>query len=260
MTLRSMPTNVQVERQGHAAIVRWERPPVNVLDAATLRQLTACLRSPEVTGSKVVVLRGQGRGWSAGLAVDEHLRDRVPVMLRDFRDTLRALWDVPVPTVGQVHGPCLGGGLELLSMCDLSWAAASATFGQPEIRLGVFPPLAAVRLPLTIGPQRAAEAVFLGQPVDAAQAERIGLVNHCVPDAELQPAVDRVVGQLCASRRDALVHLKAALRAGMGDPWPAVAEAERIYLEELMAGPDAEEGLRAFLEKRAPRWSEEPRP
>ncbi len=248
---------VTVERQGHVARVAWSRPPVNVLDGEALRELAAVLRSPEVTGAKAVVLQGRGRCWSAGLSVADHLKGSVDGMLDDFHAALRALWDVPVPTVGQVHGACLGGGLELLLMCDLSWAAHSATFGQPEIRLGVFPPLAAAWLPALTGAPRAAHINFLGDTMGATDAERAGLVGQVVPETELEEAVGRAVAQLSSSRRAALVHLKAAMRAAAPDPWPGIAAAEKIYRERLMAGPDAEEGLRAFLEKRTPQWTEE---
>lgn len=248
--------SVQVERSGHVATVSWNRPPVNVFDSTTLMQLTATLRSPEVTEARAVVLRGRGRCWSAGNSVEEHLHHRIEDMLKAFRETLRALWNVPVPTIGQVHGACLGGGLELLSMCDLAYAGSSATLGQPEIQLGVFPPAAAAVLPSIMGPQRAAEVVFLGATMTAAQAEQLGLLNRQVPDIDLQSTVDGVTTRLASYRRDALVQLKKALRAAGPDPWPGITAAERIYLDNLTKGPDAEEGLRAFLQKRKPQWAE----
>ncbi len=244
---------VTTTRKGPVAYVQWDHPPVNVFSGRLLREFARALRSPDVTTSHVVVLRGLGRCWSAGLDVQEHLRPGVVAMLESFDGALRALWDIPVPTVAQIHGACLGGGLEIVNVCDLAYASESASLGQPEIRLGVFPPMAAVHLPSALGPKRAAQLLYSGEPVPAAEAERIGLVNRVVPDADLQDRVDEFAQTLGSRKRSALVHLKAGLRSATGTPWQPLAAVERIYLQGLMQEPDAEEGLHAFLERRQER-------
>ncbi|MFA5861009.1 MAG: enoyl-CoA hydratase/isomerase family protein [Candidatus Thermoplasmatota archaeon] len=249
--------SVNVSRQGVVARVEWERPPVNVLDSATLEQLARALRSREVTSAHVVVLRGRGKAWSAGLSVEEHLKQSVGPMLKQFRGVLEALWDVPVPTLAQVHGACLGGGLEMLAMCDVAVASATATLGQPEVRLGVFAPLGAAFFPRVLGDKRAAELLYLGESMTAEAARSVGLVNRVVPDAELEKTVEAMAASLAGTRRASLVCMKQAIRASAASPWAALDVAERIYLDTLMAGPGAEEGLRAFLEKRKPEWKEE---
>ena len=141
-------------------------------------------------------------------------------------------------------------------VCDLALASQSASFGQPEIRLGVFPPLGAAMYPAWIGGKRAAELLFSGAPVDAARAEGIGLINRAVPDAELPASVALMAATIASYRPEALRVLKRTVRRAAGDPWRRLDLAERSYLAELMASDEAEEGLHAFLEKRAPVWKE----
>lgn len=247
---------VTVDRQDRRALVSWDLPPLNVMTIASLHELAGALASPAVQGASCVVLRGAGRAWSAGLSVQEHLQPKARAMLDAFGAALRAVEAVPVPTIAQVHGACLGGGLELLSRCDLAVAGASASFGQPEIKLGVFPPVAVAFYARLYGAQRANALVYLGEAVDAAEALRWGLVHKVVPDAELAKAVELVASQVERHPRRVLALTKRAMREADPTPWDRLVAAERTYLDALMAAPDAEEGLRAFIEKRAPRWKE----
>ena len=245
---------MRVERTGPRATVLWDRPPLNIFDLALLEDLAEALRSESLRSATVVVAKGAHHRWSAGLAVEDHLSDRVRPMLRAFGELLRALWEIPAPVLGQVEGPCLGGGLELLGACDLAFAAASATFAQPEVRLGVFPPFAAGVDGRSLGPKRAAELLFLGDVIGAARAEALGLVTRTLADDAIEEEVNRTAAQLGGYRRETLVLLKKVLRESEGPPWALLGRAEQTYLEELMVLPKAEEGLRAFLEKRPPVW------
>jgi cyclohexa-1,5-dienecarbonyl-CoA hydratase len=245
-----------VSRSDGQATIGWERPPLNVFDQDLLDQLTEACQRPEVRTSRVVVLQGTGRCWSAGFAVEDHLRPKMQGMLTSFRQAAEALWDLPAVTLAQVHGVCLGGGLELLMACDLAVAAQSATFGQPEIRLGVFPPFGAAIYQELLGEKRARELLFLGANLDAARAVTMGLVNRVVPDAELPAAVALWAATLTSYRPEALRVLKRTMRRTSSDPWARLDLAEKAYVEELMALNDAEEGLHAFIEKRAPVWRE----
>jgi cyclohexa-1,5-dienecarbonyl-CoA hydratase len=247
---------VSVTRVDGRATVTWERGPANVFDIALLEEFVRVLRSEEVTGAHVVVLHGGGRSWSGGLAVEDHLRPRVFAMFEAFHEALTTLWNLPAPTIAQVHGRCLGGGLELVMACDLAIASEGATFGQPEIRLGVFAPFGAATYSSLLGSRHAAELLFLGAPVDARHAASAGIVNRVVPDDELDASVALTAQTLCSHRRETLRLLKRVLRRAEADPWTPLAYAERTYLEELMVPAEAEEGLRAFLEKRAPVWKD----
>ena len=255
MSGRAVGTVVTDRVEGRATVT-WERGPANVFDIALLHELVRALRSPEVLGAHVVVLRGQGKSWSGGLAVEEHLQPHVEEMFTAFHEALNTLWNLPVPTIAQVQGRCLGGGLELLMACDLAIASTKASFGQPEIRLGVFPPFGAATYAQLLGPRQAAELMFLGIPVDARRAAEVGIVNRVVPEEELDASVALTAQTFCGHRRETLRLLKRVLRATESSPWSHLVTAERAYLHELVNQPGAEEGLRAFLEKRAPVWED----
>jgi len=250
------PGTVSVERIEGRATVTWEHGPANVFDIALLEELTRALQREEVRGAHVVVLRGGGKSWSGGLSVEDHLKPRVVEMFEAFHRTLTTLWNLPGPTIAQVHGRCLGGGLEVLMACDLAIASEGATFGQPEIRLGVFAPFGAATYSHLLGARPAAELLFLGTPFDARRAASAGIVNRVVPDEELDASVALTAQTLCSHRLDTLRLLKRVLRRSATDPWAPLVYAERTYLDDLMGLEASEEGLRAFLEKRAPVWKD----
>ncbi|MHB8352040.1 MAG: enoyl-CoA hydratase/isomerase family protein, partial [Thermoplasmata archaeon] len=179
------PGTVSVDRVDGRATVTWERGPANIFDIDLLEGLTRALQQEEVTGARVVVLRGGGRSWSGGLSVEDHLKPKVSAMFKAFHRALTTLWNLPTPTIAQVHGRCLGGGLELMMACDLAVASEGATFGQPEIRLGVFAPFGAAAYPSLLGARNAAELLYLGAPFDAHQAQAAGIVNRVVIEDEL---------------------------------------------------------------------------
>lgn len=239
---------VKVEPGEGAVQVRWQRGPLNIFDSRLLRDLAQALKTPEVLEARAVVLRGDGGCWSAGFAVEDHLRPKVREMMSAFREALAGLRSVPAPTIAEVEGHCLGGGLELLMACDLALGASSATFGQPEIRLGVFPPFGVATYERLLGPRQARELLFLGSTVDAQDALRLGILNRVVPDGQLGSEVAKIARTL-SSYRPATLRLQKRL---MGeDQMSALVRAESSYLNELMAAPDAEDGLKRFLEKRA---------
>jgi cyclohexa-1,5-dienecarbonyl-CoA hydratase len=247
-------TGVQVLHERGCTSISWNRPPSNVFDLGLLEELSRALREPRTREATVVVLRGEGRCWSTGLAVEDHLKPKVERMLAAFHDAMQSLWDLPGVTIAQVHGHCLGGGLELVIACDLAIGADTSKFGQPEIRLGVFPPFGVAFYHQLLGPKRAAELLYTGAMFDAERAEELGVINRRVSERELPAAVALIATSLGGYRPAALRLLKRALRNAEGAAWSHLAFAERTYLHELMAGNDAEEGLKAFLEKRSPRW------
>jgi len=242
----------------HEEGVRWitlNRPPHNILTIAVMRELATALRTAaEDRTVRAIVLSARGRSFSAGVDVEEHTADRVYEMMGSFHDLCRTLAWVDVPTVACVQGPALGGGCEVVALCDVVVAAEEATFGQPEIRVGVFPPVAAAAFPFLFG-KRGLPPLLTGEILPARRAQELGLVTEVVPSEHLEEAVRRVVGQL-------QVHsgavLRLAKRAAVGSfrRWftEALEEAERLYLGELMSTEDAHEGLRAFLEKRGASW------
>lgn len=248
--------HVRLERCGGVLRLLLDRPPLNVLHLPMLRELAVALdevkADPEV---KVLVVAGAGRAFCAGVDVADHVAERVHEMLPAFHEVIRKLVSVECAVVAAVHGAALGGGCELLLACDVVLARADARLGQPEIRLGAFPPVAAALMPRRIGLQRTMDLVLSGRTLDAAEAERLGLVQRVLPVDGFGDAVDALVAELAALSRPVLRLAKRAVVEGLElGAGPALDLAERLYLEELLRYGDPHEGLAAFLEKRPPVW------
>jgi cyclohexa-1,5-dienecarbonyl-CoA hydratase len=245
---------VRTEEREGCLWITFERPPLNVLDIPMIKGLGAALHSlPERHDLKAVVLRSAVDGtFSAGVDVRDHARDRVGEMLDAFHAVFRLLDVLPQATVAAVDGRCLGGACELAAFSDVLLATPRSTFGQPEIDVGCFPPVAAALLPRLIG-RRAFEMVLLGESLPAAEAERIGLVSRVVEDVEA--ATQDLVRRLTAKSGAVLSLARRAVRQGGHDSFPeALAHMERIYVEDLLRTADCAEGVAAFLEKRRPLW------
>jgi cyclohexa-1,5-dienecarbonyl-CoA hydratase len=236
------------------------KPPLNVLDIAMMREINAALEGlgDDPTVKVLVFQAAEGsKAFSAGVDVAEHTADMVEEMIEVFHCIFRLLDGLEVPTVAAVGGAALGGGCELALFCDMVIASEKASFGQPEIQVGVFPPVAAVALPDIVGPKKALEMMLTGDRIRAAEAERLGLVNKVVPPEELRAAVDEFAGKLAKLSGAALRLTKRAVRAGSAGSFAErLAAVEELYLGPLMATADAHEGLGAFMEKRAPVWKD----
>lgn len=241
---------------GEGLHVVLNAPKGNVLDAAMMRELHdvigTCERRPEL---KIIAFSGAGAHFSFGASVAEHVRDQAPAMLASFHSLFLRLADLAIPTVAAVSGRCLGGGMELAVFCTRVFAHPDAVFAQPEIQLAVFPPVASVVLPFKVGQSAADEINLTGRNLSAKEALEIGLVDRLAEDplADVVSWADRELAPKSASS------LRIAQRASR---W-AMTEAlhrqlpllEKLYLEELMATHDANEGITAFLEKRKPVWT-----
>jgi len=250
------PATVMVEDANGARWITLDRPPVNVLDLPTLEAIGAALAPLESRRDiKVVVLRSAIAGtFSAGVEVRDHARERVGAMLDTFHGVIRRLHALPQASLAAVDGTCLGGGCELAAMCDVVLATPRSVLGQPEIDVGCFAPVASVLLPRLAG-RAAAEIVLTGAPLSAAEAARIGLLSRVVDDLDAETR--RVVKLLAGKSAAVLALARRALREGStGTFSDALARVEALYRDELLATADAEEGVRAFLEKRPPRWKD----
>jgi len=251
---------VAVERDGRVATLRLDRPPLNILDLETIAALDAALAAVAADpGVQVVVLRGAGeRAFSAGVAVQDHTPDKLEGMLAGFHGAIRRLRDLAAVSIAAVDGHCLGGGLELAAACDLLLATDRSRFGQPEIQLGCYPPVAAALYPSRIGWGRSVDLLLTGRTLGAAEAERWGLAHRVVPAAELDLRLAELVRDLTAKSGAVARLTKRALAAGAEQPFePALAAAERIYLEELRHCGDMAEGIAAFMAKRPAVWRHE---
>ena len=245
------------EHDGQVARVALAAPKANIVDQAMMAALAAALEDlrnrPQL---KVMILTAEGPHFSFGASVQEHLPEHIRAMLPRFSGLLSQLLEVPAITLAAVRGQCLGGGFELAMACDFIIAEEGAQFACPEIKLAVFPPAAAVLLPPRIGASRAAELVLTGAAWSATQAATAGLVVRTTPRGQLDAIVDTWIRDLFLARSPVALRygVRAArlpLRRAMREDLPQL---ERTYLDELMAEPDAVEGLRAFLEKREPNW------
>jgi cyclohexa-1,5-dienecarbonyl-CoA hydratase len=228
----------------------------NIIDGAMMAALNRTfLDAAAAPGLKAVCLEGAGSHFSFGASVREHLPDEVRDMLEGLRRLVLHMLDSHVVLIAAVRGQCLGGGLELASVCHRIVASAEARLGQPEITLGVFAPLASVVLPHRIGRPRAEDLCLTGRIVTAAEARDMGLVDDIAAgdpsDAAIAWARAAFTGRSASSLRLAVKAIRAPLTAAVREQLPAL---EALYLEELMATHDAAEGLRAFLEKRPPAW------
>jgi cyclohexa-1,5-dienecarbonyl-CoA hydratase len=241
---------------GCAAHITLRNPPLNVIDIPTMDELSAALTEveskPEIS---VVVFRGEGNCFSAGVDVAAHTPDKVAAMLEKFHRVIRSLVGTRKVTVASVHGHCLGGGAELAMVCDLVYSADDAQWGFPEIQLGCFPPIAVTALSALVGQKRASDLILAGRTIPGSEAASIGLASAAVLPNELERTVDETVRKLSSLSPNALAITKKAIYA-----WDSMhfdkglARAEKIYLDELMQTEDAQEGVRAFMEKRQPKW------
>lgn len=238
------------------AVLKLNAPPLNILTRSVLASLRAALAKAVASAdTRVVLLTAQGKHFSAGASVEEHLPPECDVMIEEFAETVLALYGCPVPVIAAVQGRCLGGAFELVQAADLVIAAEDAQFGQPEIFLGVFPPAACALLPAWAGNSRAAELLFTGDSINAESAAAAGFVISVVARESLESEAMTVAGRIARHSAAALRATKQALRAGSAHLPQRLARAAQIYRHDLMRTHDAIEGLHAFLEKRPPQWS-----
>ena len=249
------PVRLTLERDGQLARLTLARPKANVLDAAMVGALRRHLASMQARGPlKLIVLDADGPHFSFGASVEEHLPDRVTGMLTGFHALFRELEGLGVPTAAVVRGQCLGGGFELATAAGRVFCDESARFAVPEIRLGVFPPVAAVTLPWRVRGPDAIQLILSGSTLNGLEATRLGVADVCVEDpaAALLSWFDADLAPRSAvALRYAWRATRRPFAAALGAELDA---AEKTYLNELMAASDPVEGLRAFLERRPPTW------
>jgi cyclohexa-1,5-dienecarbonyl-CoA hydratase len=248
---------VSLEMKDAVARIILRNPPVNVIDVRMMEELAQVLAEIEAQSFlTAVIVIGEGRAFSAGVDIAAHTPDKVEEMLTKFHALVRALVAMRKVTVAAVHGLCLGGGAELAMVCDLVYTSEDAEWGFPEIKLGCFPPVACTALAALVGQKKAAELILTGRSVTGREAGEIGLATRSVPDNLLDSTVQASVAQLLRLSPAALSIAKKASYA-----WDSIhfdkglARAEKSYFEELIKTQDAQEGIRAFLEKRPPKWT-----
>ncbi len=233
------------------------REPLNVLNIAMMKEMNQALDQLKGRDLKVLLIKAEGKAFSAGVDVGEHLGDKVHEMIEVFHGIFRRMDQLGLVSVASVQGAALGGGCELAAYCDLVVASEKAKLGQPEIQVGVFPPIAALVFPRQVGYKKALELILTGAVIGAREARELGLVNQVVAPDELEAATDKLVKGLLGLSGVILKLTKKAIVGGLlDDTAQGLDYIEKVYLDEVMRTADAEEGLRAFLEKRKPQWQE----
>ncbi|MFC2005091.1 enoyl-CoA hydratase/isomerase family protein [Chloroflexota bacterium] len=249
--------NITLEKQGGIAKLSINRPPVNVMNCDTIGEISAALeeiaKDDEV---KVLLVRGAGsRAFCAGVEVKDHIGDMVPVMMNAFGEMIKKLRYIGKPSIAVVNGVALGGGCELVAGCDMAVACDKAEFAQPEIKLGGLAPAAAALFPAIMGEKVAFELILTGDNINAARAEKIGLVNKVVSEEELDSTAEELARSFLEKSGLSLRLIRDAFYqcadAAEFDTAIQIATEQGIKSWET---EDAQEGLKSFLEKRPPIW------
>ena len=249
------PLKTWTEREGALLRLRLARPKANIIDAAMIGALQAAFDAHRGSRElRAALLDAEGPHFSFGASVEEHLAQRCAAMLAALHALILAMLEWPVPVLVAVKGQCLGGGLELAMAGHLLFVAPDAQLGQPEIKLGVFPPAASVLLPLRVAQARAEDLLYSGRSIDGATAAAWGLANQAAADP-VGAALAYFDANLAEKSAASLALGVRAARSAFADRARVrLADAEDRYIAELMATRDANEGLAAFLEKRHPKW------
>lgn len=250
--------HIRFNIEDRVARVTFARPPLNIFNIAMMREindaLNQCSNRREIVAI-VLEAASDCRAFSSGVAVEEHVEETIFQMLDTFHAIFRILEQLSRPTIAVIDGAALGGGCELIAACDIVIASERSRFGQPEIKLGVFPPVAAVLLPQVIGDKRARELILTGELIEAGEAMRVGLVNYVVPSNQLEQKTIELLSKLRDLSAATLELTKRAMDIGRGRSLDSVLmDVEDMYLQELMKTHDAKEGINAFIGKRKPVW------
>lgn len=247
---------VRVRVEGEVARITLDRPDHNLLNERMLSELAAGINTlGERNEIKLMILDSAGKTFCGGIEIGEYTQRRVFQLLDAFHGAFAAMLDTSKPLLVIVNGPAYGGGAELAALGDLVIATPKARFAQPEIKLGVFPPLAAAVLPYILGPKQALELVLTGEAMSAERARELGLVNWLVAEEDLPKKIEEVTAKVTAQSGPVLTMAKKAILGSLGLPLrDGVKNSMKVFLNELAELEDSQEGLRALVEKRAPQW------
>jgi len=247
---------VKVRVEDEVARITLDRPEHNLLNERMLAELAAAINTlGEQNAVKLMILDSAAKTFCGGIEIGEYTQRRVFQLLDAFHGAFAAMLDTSKPLLVVVNGPAYGGGAELAALGDLVIATPKARFAQPEIKLGVFPPLAAAVLPYILGPKQALELVLTGEAMSAERARELGLVNWLVSEAELNKKIGEIIARVTAQSGPVLTMAKKAILGSLGLPLrDGVRNSMKVFLNELAELEDSQEGLRALVEKRAPKW------
>jgi cyclohexa-1,5-dienecarbonyl-CoA hydratase len=247
---------VRYSLQGSVVRLTLNRPEANILDERMLQELGAGIESlRDKDDIKLIILDSSQKVFSQGVDLREYTPQRVFQMIDAFHQVFTHMVDLGRPVLVVVNGAAVGGGAELVAFGDLVLATPKAYFAQPEITIGVFPPLASTMLPQIIGPKVALELVLMGNKLTAERARDLGLVNWLVAEDQLEANVQKLAAQITTHSGAVLSMAKRAILEGIGKTLrDGMRHSMNIFLNELYRLEDSQEGLRAQIEKRKPQW------
>jgi enoyl-CoA hydratase/carnithine racemase len=253
------PKFIRWDDSGPAAHLTMARPKQNIMNIEMLREMSRAIESLNARDEVRMVLLDAApecEGYfSVGVEAAGYRADMAFQMMDAFHQVFRSMTEVSKPIVAVVDGLAQGGGCELAAFCDIVIATENARFLQPEIKLGVFPPMGAVVYPRVIGPKHAMELLLTADPISAQQALIMGLVNRVVPRSALKETVDSLVQRIGSQSTPVLQLLKRVVFEGTWRPFEqALKRSQDIYLNQLFELDDSQEGLRALVERRKPVW------
>jgi enoyl-CoA hydratase len=250
-----------VERRGRVGIVRLNRPQaLNALNATLRNELLGAVEAFDADADVgCILITGSDKAFAAGADIKEMAdKSYIDIFRADYAADYERLTRVRKPVIAAVAGFALGGGCELAMMCDFIIAADNAKFGQPEIKLGIIPGIGGTqRLTRAVGKAKAMDLILTGRMMDAAEAERSGLVARVVPAASLMEEAIKIAETIAAMSQPSLLAAKEAVNRSFETSLAEGVRFERRVFHALFATKDRKEGMTAFIEKRPPRFTNE---
>jgi len=237
------------------------KPKGNVLNLEMMQALSKELEAQKDNAHlRAVIIRGAGKHFSFGASVEEHQKEQAPSMLKGFHSMIRQVASFQVPVIALVEGACLGGAFELVLACHMVFTSPTASFGCPEIKLGVFPPVLAAIGAQRLGGPLAERMILTGDTIDAATAEKAGMVSSVFsgenPEEELIEWYRKNLLSLSAfaiRQNTRVVRIGSGMIAALEEPLDKI---EQQYVDEVLASHDGNEGIQSFIERRKPVWKD----
>jgi cyclohexa-1,5-dienecarbonyl-CoA hydratase len=240
----------------NVAFISLDHPPINIMNIQMMEEICDALTAVSKDKNLLaLVIKAEGKVFSGGVSVEDHMGDLAEPMLHLFHKMFHIMSGDLCPTIAVVEGAAIGGGSELATFCDIVYATDNAKLGQPEINLGLFPPVTAVTFPTLTGFNRTMELMLTGETISAQKAYEWGLFNKVVAKEDMAEEVDKLLTNLKQKSPIALRLTRKAVREAMAESFSAsISKVEQIYFRELIVSDDAQEGLHSFVEKRKPVW------